>query len=209
MSDTIKNLQWRYATQVYDTSKKLTDAQREIIMEALRLSPSSFGLQPWKFIHVTDAALRAKLRAAAWDQPKVTEASDLFVLAVRTDLDEAYVDHYLSVVAKDRGVSPGSLKGYKDMLMGAINKPKSDLIEWSSKQVYLALGVTLAAAAENRIDASPMEGFDTKQFDEVLGLPQLNLASRVMLAVGFRSPADKNQKFPRSRFSKEEIFIER
>jgi nitroreductase len=178
-------------------------------MEALRLSPSSNGLQPWKFIHVVDSALREKLRPAAFNQPQITEASDLFVLAVRTDLNEAYVDHYLSAVAKDQGTTPESLKGYKDSLMRTIDRPQPELIDWASRQVYIALGMALAAAAENKIDASPMEGFDPKQFDEILGLGPLGLASRVLLAVGFRSPEDSHQKLPKSRFGKEEVFIER
>ena len=209
MANTIKNLQWRYATKRYDTSKKLTPEQREIIMEALRLSPSSNGLQPWKFIHVASPALREKLRPVAGNQPQITEASDLFVLAVRTDLNEAHVDHYLSAVAKDQSTTLESLKGYKDSLMRTIGRPQPELIDWASRQVYIALGMALAAAAENGIDASPMEGFDPKQFDEILGLGPLGLASRVLLAVGFRSSEDPRQKIPKSRFGKEEVFIER
>ena len=94
------------------------------------------------------------------------------------------------------------------MLMGAITRPVPELIEWASRQVYIALGIALAAAAENGIDASPMEGFDSKQFDEILELGPLGLASRVVLAVGFRSPDDSYQKLPKSRFGKNDVFIE-
>ncbi len=210
MASTIENLHWRYATKRYDVSKKLTPEQRAIIMEALRLSPSSFGIQPWKFVHVTDSALREKLRPAAWNQPQITEASDLFVLAVRTDINESFIDRYLAAVAKDRGADPASLNDYKTMLMKAVvGRSEPERIEWATRQVYIALGMALAAAAENEIDATPMEGFDTKKFDEILGLAPLGLASCVLLAAGFRSSDDPYLQFPKSRFGKEDVFMEK
>jgi nitroreductase / dihydropteridine reductase len=210
MTNTLQSLGWRYATKKYDTSKKLTAEQLRIITEALRLSPSSFGLQPWKFIHVKDPAMRMKLRVAAYDQSPVTEASDFFVLAVRSDLNEAYVDRYVAAVAKDRGVEPEALTKFKDSMMGLITtKSESDLRAWATHQVYIALGVALLAAAENDIDATPMEGFNPSQFDVILDLRENNLYSCVCLAVGFRSPDDAAKKHPKTRFAADAVFIER
>ena len=200
---------WRYATKKYDVTKKLSDEQREIITESLRLSPSSFGIQPWKFIHVVSPDLREKLKVAAYGQLQITDASDLFVLCVKTTLDEAYIDKYLASVAKTKGVSVEALSGYKDMLMGSVKKSDSEKVEWMTKQVYIALGVALAVAAENHIDASPMEGFDPKAFDEILGLTELGFASKVLLAVGFRAEDDEAQKQKKVRFDSADVFIEK
>ncbi len=209
MSNTTKDLLWRYATKKYDKTKKLSDEQKEIIMEALRLSPSSFGLQPWIFVHVTNPELREKLKTAAWGQAQITDASDLFVLCSKTTLDEKYVDKYIASVAQKQSVSVESLKNYKDSLMNLVKKTEAEKVEWMTRQVYIALGVALAVAAENQIDATPMEGFDPKAFDQILGLGELGLVSRVLLAVGFRAEDDSFQKNKKVRFDKSDVFIEK
>lgn len=208
MTNTTENLNWRYATKSYDTTKKLSDEQRQAVLDALRLSPSSMGLQPWKFIHVTDPAIREKLRAAAYNQPQLTEASDIIVLASRIGMDETYVDACLKSVAETREMPVEALADYRKMLMGAVNgRSQEALTEWSARQVYIALGVALAIAAELRIDATPMEGFDSKQFDEILGLSEYSVTSRTILALGFRSPEDKTQFMKKTRFAAENIII--
>ena len=210
MQKTIEHLNWRYATKKYDPTKKLTEEQRSLIMDALRLAPSSFGLQPWKFIHVTSPEIREKLRAAAYGQSQVTDASDLFVLSSLTKIDEAHIDAYLSNIAETRGMPVEALGEFRKMLVGSVqNRSEEAVTEWSARQVYIALGVALAVAAENEIDASPMEGFDPKQFDEILGLGALGLQSRVILAVGFRSGEDASQHEKKARFSTENVFIQK
>lgn len=206
---TLDNLNWRYATKRYDTTKKLSPEQVELIKESLRLAPSSFGLQAWKFVHVTNPELRQQLREAAWNQPQLTEASDLFILATNASIDEAFVDRYIKSIADTRGIPTDALKGFRDMMVGSVSGRTPEQLEtWLSRQVYIALGVAVAAAAENHIDASPMEGFDTAKFDELLGLNALGLKSRAILAVGFRSPEDADQNYKKVRFPKEEMFIE-
>jgi len=206
---TLDNLNWRYATKRYDTTKKLSPEQVELIKESLRLAPSSFGLQAWKFVHVTNPELRQQLREAAWNQPQLTEASDLFILATNASIDEAFVDRYIKSIADTRGIPTDALKGFRDMMVGSVSGRTPEQLEtWLSRQVYIALGVAVAAAAENHIDASPMEGFDTAKFDELLGLNALELKSRAILAVGFRSPEDADQNYKKVRFPKEEMFIE-
>lgn len=206
---TLDNLNWRYATKHYDTTKKLSPEQVELMKEALRLSPSSFGLQAWKFVHVTNPELRQQLREAAWNQPQLTEASDLFILATNTSIDETFIDRYIKSIADTREIPVDALKGFGDMMVGSVSGRTPEQLEaWLSRQVYIALGVAVAVAAENHIDSSPMEGFDTAKFDELLGLSALGLKSRAILAVGFRSPEDTDQNSKKVRFPKEEMFIE-
>lgn len=208
MSNTLENLMWRYATKKYDTTKKLTDEQRHLIMEALRLAPSSFGLQPWKFVHVTNPETREKLKAAAWGQPQITDASDFFVLCSKTVLDDAYVEKYMESIATTRGITTESLAPFEQMVKGSIMARSEFVAEWNARQVYIPLGFALATAAEHHIDTSPMEGFDAKQFDEILGLTEQGLASRVLLAVGFRAEDDDAQHYKKARFGAEDVFIE-
>ncbi len=206
---TLENLNWRYATKRYDTTKKLSPEQVELIKESMRLAPSSFGLQAWKFVHVTSPELRKQLSEAAWNQPQITEASDLFILVTNASIDEAFVDRYVKSIADTRGIPADALKGYRDMMVGSVSGRTPEQLEtWLSRQVYIALGVAVAAAAENHIDSSPMEGFDTAKFDELLGLNALGLKSRAILAVGFRSPEDADQNNKKVRFPREEMFIE-
>ncbi len=208
MLKTTENLNWRYATKVYDSTKKLSDQQRQAVLDALRLAPSSKGLQPWKFIHVTDPGTRQKLRLAAYNQPQLTDASDIVVLASRVGMDESYVDFYLKSVATIREIPIETLADYRKSLMDSISgRPEEAVNEWLARQVYIALGVALAVAAELRIDATPMEGFDPKQFDEILGLSEYSVTSRVILALGFRSSEDKTQFLKKARFSADDVII--
>ncbi|MFA6603512.1 MAG: NAD(P)H-dependent oxidoreductase [Patescibacteria group bacterium] len=209
MHDIIEALNWRYATKIYDPKKKLSTEKFEILLEALRLSPSSYGLQPWKFVVVRDPAVRARLRVAGYDQSSFTDASHLVILAVRRDLDGAYVEEYIRSMAVARGLAPEALKGprnqIRDILRG--RSPES-ILEWSTRQVYVALGVLLTAAGHEQIDATPLEGFDAKKFDEILGFKELDLESRLAVALGYRSPEDKHAAEAKVRFPKEKVVIE-
>ena len=209
MKNTIEALNWRYATKQFDTSKKLSQEQLDMLLEAARLSPSSFGLQPWKFIVVTNPAIRAKLREAAWGQAQITDASALIVFAVKKNINATLVDEFIASVAKTRGLKPEDLKEYADSIKGSIaSRTLEGAKEWASRQVYISLGVLLTTAAQAEIDACPMEGFDSKKFDEILGLDALGLESRVLATVGFRSPTDKTAAYKKSRFSKGEVIVE-
>lgn len=210
MKNIIEALQWRYATKEFDTSKKLSVEQLHTLTEALRLSASSYGLQPWGFVVVSNPEARAKLREAAWGQAQITDASELIVLCVKKNVDSALVETWMQSIAKTRGIDIAELKGYADMINGSIaGRENPDAAkEWASRQVYIALGTLLAAAAVEEIDTCPMEGFDNKKFDEILGLDALGLESRVLAAVGFRSTTDKMASLPKSRFPKEDVVVE-
>lgn len=208
MLSLIEKLQWRYATKKFDTVKELTAAQLDPVLEAGRLSASSYGLQPYSFIVITNPALRAELRKNAWDQPQITDASHLIVLAARTNLDAAYVDHFVDLVAKERGATVESLKGYRDMMVGSVERMSADeRVIWAKKQAYIALGFLLSACAQSDIDACPMEGFDAAKFDEVLELSKLHLTSTVLCPVGFRAADDATAAYKKVRFPKEELIV--
>lgn len=164
----LNNLQWRYAVKKFDASKKIPAGTWQALEQATVLSPSSFGLQPWRFVVVNDKALREKLKAASWNQSQITDASHLIVFARRTKLGAEDVQRYIDSIATTRNVPLASLDGYKNMMLGFANQPGFDTAIWASKQVYIALGVFLSAAANLGIDACPMEGIDPKQYDELL-----------------------------------------
>lgn len=205
----IDALEWRYAAKTFDTAKKLSAAQLDTLLEALRLSPSSFGIQPWRFIVVTNPEVRARLRVAGFDQKQITDASHLIVFAAAKDIDDALIDRYIQSIADIRGVSVESLHGRRVMITEWIKqKTAQDRQEWAIQQVYIALGVLVAAAALEGIDVCPMGGFDSKKFDEILGLDALNLVSCVIAAVGFRSETDEYARAKKIRFSKEQVIKE-
>ena len=209
MSTIIDALQWRYATKKFDPTKKLSQAQLDSVIESLRLSVSSYGLQPWKFIVVTNPQVRAQLRAVAWNQSQITDASALIVLAVQKTVDVAYVDRFVAEVARTRNIPVDALKGYADMMKGSISgRTPEQVKEWSSRQVYVALGTAITAAASLGIDACPMAGFDAVKFDEILGLGALGLESRVLMPVGFRATDDDMAKATKVRFAREQVVIE-
>lgn len=208
MNNIINALNWRYATKSFDPSKKLSDEQLDTILESMRLSASSYGLQPWKFIVVSNPETRTALRAAAWDQTQVTDASVFIVLTVRTDVDAAYVDAYMKSIADARGMDVSALAGFADMIKGTISRRTAEqVIDWSSRQVYIALGTALTTAAQLEVDACPMEGFDESKFDEILGLKEKRLTSRVCLALGFRSAEDTSASYKKVRFAKNEVIV--
>ncbi|MBI4836457.1 MAG: NAD(P)H-dependent oxidoreductase [Candidatus Abawacabacteria bacterium] len=204
----LDSLNWRYATKVFDTNKKLSAEQLHLVTESLRLSPSSFGLQPWKFVVVSDPALRVKLREAAWGQAQVTDASHLIVLCTLNTLDTAYIDRFVDFIVQENGAPREALQGYRDMMVGSISPLNPEQLQaWMQKQVYIALGVALSACAVNQIDAAPMEGFDKNKFDEILGLNALGIKSAVLCAVGFRSDTDSNAQQQKVRWPENEVIM--
>lgn len=209
MKNIIESLQWRYATRAFDTEKKLTEEQIDILLEAARLAPSSFGLQPWKFIVVTNPEVRSRLKDVGYGQAKITEASHLVVFAIEKNVDANLVEKFMQSIVDTRGVTRESLQGYADSINAAILSKGG--VEgargWATRQVYIALGVFLSAAATLGIDAGPMEGFDPKKFDEILCLEALGLESKVIAAVGFRKENDPVARMPKVRFPKEEVVI--
>lgn len=205
----IEAFQWRYATKKFDPSRKISADVWSSLEKAAVLAPSSFGLQPWKFIVVTDPAIRAKLREKAWNQSQVTDASHLLVFARRTNVDRAYVQSYIDRVARVRSAPPESLAGYRDMMLGFIEKPGFDSSVWISRQLYIALGFFLSACAMMGVDACPMEGFDASAFDEILNLKKDGLATQVLAAAGYRAGDDPIASMAKVRFADEHLIEHR
>ena len=202
-----EHLHWRYATKKFDPVRVIPQPLLESLLESLRLSPSSFGLQPWKFLIIRDLELRKKIQAVAWNQPQVTECSHVIALCKLKDMDEMYVKKFFKQTAEKRGVAVESLGGYEQMMLGFLkNLSPGAKTDWMGRQMYLALGMLLAECAFRRIDACPMEGFDAKKFDALLGLEKMGLESIVLCPVGYRAQDDKHAGLEKIRFSSNEIF---
>lgn len=196
----VKALEWRYAVQSFNPLKRVSESDLKVILESGRLAPSSYGLEPWKFIVVENSEVRRRIRAASYDQSKVTEASHLIVVARRTDVRENIVHERIARTAEIQQQDPKSLAGFKEMLDGVIaSRDDAALDAWVSRQVYIALGMMMEAASLLGIDNAAMEGFDPRGVDAALGLAEKNLTATVMLSIGYRGidPAATRQKVRR------------
>ena len=208
MSNFIENAKWRYATKKFDTTKKVSASDLTTLKEAIRLSASSFGLQLYKVIILENTELRAKLQPASWGQTQIVDASHLIVFANQTTVTDADVDSYIKNVSETRNVPVEALAGYGDYMKGAVGGMPEDVKSiWTAKQTYIALSNLLNAAAELKIDVTPMEGFVPAQYNEILGLDKLNLNAALVAAVGYRHEEDATQHGAKVRKSNEELFI--
>jgi nitroreductase len=197
----LASLEWRYATKAFDT-RKLPEATWAALEESLRLTPSSYGLQPWKFIVVNDPALRAKLRPVSWNQSQVTDASHLVVFARRTEVTETDVNEFFNQMVSERQADATKLEPYRQMMLGGVVKGKdaSAQKDWAARQLYIALGQLMGAAAAMAIDTCPLEGIDPDAYTEILGLKGTGYEVVVACAVGYRSAEDKYAGMKKIRF---------
>lgn len=204
----LNQLHWRYATKQFDPARKIPADQWTAIEEALTLTPSSYGLQPWKFIVVTDPEVRGKLLPHSWGQPQIVDASHLVVFSAKKDITENDIEHYLDQIATTRSLPRESLNGFRQMLVGSILQGMDSRArkEWAARQAYIALGNFLNVAALTGIDACPMEGFIPAKYDEILGLEKEGLTSIVVATAGYRAESDKAASEKKVRFAKEELF---
>ena len=208
MSNFITNANWRYATKKFDTTKKVSPEDLETLKEAIRLSASSYGLQPYTVFIIDNPQIRAQLQPAAWGQSQIVDASQLLVFANNTNFGEAEIDAYINNVSKTRGLPTDALQGYSDFMKSKITTlPVESRNIWTAKQTYLALGNLLNAASELNIDVTPMEGFESDKFNEILGLDKLDLNAAIIATVGYRHEEDATQHNVKVRKSKEELFI--
>ncbi len=202
-------LHWRYATKAFDAEKRIDAETWAQLEEALVLTPTSFGLQPYRFLVITDPGLKARLRPASWNQPQIEEASHLVVFAAKEDLTEADVDDYVARIAEVRGVAAESLAGYRAMMVGSLvqGPGHARVPEWAARQAYIALGNFMTAAAVLAVDACPLEGIDPAAYDEILGLRGSGYRTVVACAAGYRSPEDKYAALPKVRFPKARLVV--
>lgn len=206
-STLLEALRWRYATKQFDAARRIPEADWAALEEALVLTPSSYGLQPWKFFVVTNQAMKESLVAASYNQRQVADCSHLVVMAVRTEMTEMDVDRLIEFTAETRGIDRQLLAGYRNMMIGDIvTGPRSaQATHWAKLQAYIALGNFMTAAALLGIDTCPMEGFMPKAVDEALDLDKMGLTTAVLCPAGFRSEGDKYADLAKIRYPKAEI----
>ena len=208
MSTLLDNLNWRYATKKFDATKKISSEDLNTLKEAVRLAASSYGLQPYKVVIVENPEIREQLKAAAYGQTQITDSSQLFIFANDLNAGPESVAAYIQNISKTRGIPTEALGGFADMMNGVISNLSQDAKNiWTAKQTYIALGTLLAAAAELKIDATPMEGFNPAAFNEILGFDKLGLNASVIATVGYRHDEDDTQHYKKVRKSHEELFI--
>ena len=207
MNTVLEHRTWRYATKKFDAAKKVSDEDLETLMEATRLSASSYGLQPYHVLVISDQAIKEQLKPASWGQSQITDASHIIVFANTTDFGDELVDEYVTNICQTRNIPEEGLKGYADFMKSKlVDLPLEAKDNWTAKQAYLAFGNLMQAAAELKIDTCPMEGFEADKYNEILGLNDKNLNAAVVLPIGYRSEEDATQHLPKVRKSKEELF---
>ncbi|MDY2587879.1 NAD(P)H-dependent oxidoreductase [Winogradskyella aquimaris] len=204
----IEDLKWRYATKKFDPTKTISDEDFETLKSAMQLTASSYGLQPYKILNIEDKALRTKLRAASWNQPQIEEASHMIVLAHMTDFGDELVDDYFKNVIETRNLNKEDVSDYANTVKSTIGQfSKEQKANWTAKQAYIVVGNLLAAAAQLKIDACPMEGFQNEEYNKILDLNSKNLNAAVVVTLGYRSEADATQHHKKVRKSEQQLFI--
>ena len=208
MTQFIKDAQWRYATKKFDATKKVSAEDLATIKEAIRLSASSYGLQPYKVFIIENPELRAQLQPASWGQSQIVDASQVIVFANMTQFGDADIDAYIQNLSQTRNIPVEAVQGYADFMKSKITPLAADAkSNWTAKQTYLALGNLMNVAAELKIDVTPMEGFEADKYNAILGLTEKGLNAAVVATIGYRHEEDTTQHYAKVRKSNEELFI--
>lgn len=209
-ADLLAQLQWRYAVKRFDPGRRIDDATWTALEQALQLAPSSFNLQPWRFVVVADPTLRQRLRAASWNQPQVTDASHFVVFAGQRTTEVGDVDRMIAAAAGARGVPAESLARYRQVIVDFVQRgwAAQDPAAWNARQVYIALGQFLTTAAVLGVDTSPLEGIDVTAYDQLLGLDGTRFTTLCACAAGYRAGDDRGASVPKVRHPLDEV-IER
>jgi len=181
----IEKLNWRYATKRMNGTK-VPQEKIDRILEAIRLSPTSFGLQPFKVIVVEDAALRERIYNEACQQPQIKEASHILIFAANKNVSAGLVDDYMQLIAATREIPVEGLSGFRAAFDGIVSGTAEQNFVWTARQAYIAFGVGIVAATNEDVDATPMEGFSTEALDKILGLAEQNLSATTILTLGYR-----------------------
>jgi nitroreductase len=203
----LARLKWRYAVKKFDSTKTIPGSVWSVLEESLVLAPSSTGLQPWKFVVVTNPEMKQKLQPAAYNQPQIVDCSHLVVICAKSPPTEKDADRHVERTAEVRGVPLSSLEGFRKMVVGVADKPEAEGTAWAARQAYIALGMFLTTAAMIGVDACPMEGFEPAQFDELLGLSTHGVKSFALAAAGYRAADDKYGMLPKVRFPIDDVIV--
>lgn len=205
--DIISALEWRYAVKKFDATRKLSDRQIDIILEGLRLTATSMGMQLMKFIVITDPTLKEKIQPIAFGQAQIIDCSHLIVLCRTTEPKQQHIEDIIELTAQKRNMEKNTkqLIGYGEMMKYALHMPRQEQINWLENQVYLAMGNLLTICAVEEVDCCPMEGFNKSQLDDFLGLPEKGLNSVLMCTLGYRADDDKYGHLSKIRRNKEDL----
>lgn len=207
MHKIIEDLNWRYATKKFDSTKKISDTELDIIKESLRLTPSSYGLQPLKFLIINDTTIRQELVAASYGQMQVADASHLIVICAVTSIQDIDVDAYVENVIETRNADVERVNRYGSFMKKTFSEfTEDEKLIWASKQAYIVLGQLLHTCANLRIDATPMEGFIAERYSEILNLSDKNLTPVLVCPIGYRHEDDSIQHESKVRKSIDELF---
>jgi len=200
-------LRWRYATKVFDPTKKIPDDIWQTLKQALVLTPTSYGLQPYKFLVIESPAKRTELLPHSWGQKQVVDASHFIVFTVQTKVTQEHVDRLINHTSRVRQVPPDFLNSYRGMMLSdLVSGPRSKIAhEWAARQAYIALGNLMTSAAVLGVDACPMEGFVPAEYDRILGLTGSGYASVVCCALGYRSANDKYAGLAKVRYAEADL----
>lgn len=203
----LEQLNWRYATKKFDPTQTIPEATWQALSESLVLTPSSYGLQPWKFWVITNPAIRAELKPASWNQDQITDSSHLVVFSIKKNLNSEHIDHFIERTAEVRGVTAESLEGYRNVMVNDVVYGARSLTvnEWATRQTYIALGNFMTSAALLGVDTCSMEGLDPAKYDKILGLPSKGYATVVACAAGYRASEDKYADLAKVRFISSEV----
>lgn len=207
MNTFITNQNWRYATKKFDATRKVSNEDLQTLKEAIQLSTSSYGLQPYKVLIIENPEIRQQLQPVSWGQSQIVDASHLIVFANYTKIDASHIDSYINNIAQSRDLNVENLTGYGDFMKSKLlDLPQEQLAVWTSKQTYLALGNLINAAAELKIDVTPMEGFEPEKYNEILGLDKQGLNASLVAPIGYRHSDDVNQHLAKVRKPLNELF---
>jgi nitroreductase / dihydropteridine reductase len=204
----LEALNWRYAAKRM-TGARVPETKLNNILEAIRLSASSMGLQPYTILVIQNQDLKKEIFEKAAKQPQIVEASALLVFAAWDPVTEEQINEYIDHVAEERGVNPDTLEGFRNSIITMVKSRTPEVnFNWAARQAYLALGTGLAAAASEEVDATPMEGFNPEELDKVLNLPEKGLRSVVIMTLGYRDPErDPLVNVKKVRRQTEKLFI--
>ncbi len=203
----VDTLNWRYATKRMNGTKVPTE-KLEYILEAIRLAPTSFGLQPFKVIVIESPELRERIFNEACPQPQIKEASHILVFAANKKINAEQVDEYMQLIATTRGVPVDALNNFRAAFDGIVAGAAEQNFIWTARQAYIAFGVGIVTAAAEGVDATPMEGFNNEALNKILGLSEQNLSSVTILTLGYRDETnDQLVKATKVRKSSENLFI--
>jgi len=209
MSHTIDALKWRYATKKFDPTKKVSEKDISLIKESIQLAATSYGLQAFEVLFITNQEIKDKLTPASWGQTQIADCSHLVVFCNKTDVSDTYIDEFIKLKAEFLGQSPEDLKGYADFMKNTIGGLSPEAVQvWNSKQTYIALANLMTICGELKVDACPMEGFEAPKYNEVLGLPEKGLNAAVVATIGYRSDEDPIKDVPKFRRSIDSFIID-